>query len=97
MKNDKLIELHQLCTHYEVEMSFFTQLQDVGIIEIRAHEDSYVIHEDKLAMVEKVVRIKNDLNINPEGIDTVLNLLDKIDDLQSELTTVRNRLRLYEE
>ncbi|KDN54518.1 hypothetical protein FEM21_22410 [Flavobacterium seoulense] len=37
-----------------------------------------------------------DLEVNIEGIDVVLNLLQKIDALQTELLQVRNRLLLYE-
>jgi uncharacterized membrane protein YjjP (DUF1212 family) len=97
MNEEKLIQINQLCEHYQVEMSLFSELQDFGIIEIVTVENSYFIHENKISTVEKVVRIQKDLNINMEGVDTVLNLLDKIDNLQVELTTVKNRLRLYED
>jgi hypothetical protein len=78
-------------------MSLFSDLHEFGIIEILTIEDSYFIHEDKISVVEKVVRMQKDLNINLEGVDTVLNLLEKIKDLQTELNTVKNRLRLYED
>lgn len=97
MSREKLIQIKQLCTHYQVEMSLFSELNDFGIIEILTIEDSYFIHEDKISVVEKVVRMQQDLNINLEGVDTVFNLLDKINGLQSELNTVKNRLRLYED
>lgn len=97
MSKEKLILVNQLCEHYQVEISLFTELHDFGIIEILTIEDSYFIHEDKISVVEKVVRMQKDLNINLEGIDTVLTLLDKINDLQTELNTVKNRLRLYED
>lgn len=97
MKKEDLIQVDQLCDQYEVEISFFSELQEFGFVEIITLEDAYFIHEDKLYVVEKIVRMQNDLNINLEGIDVVLNLLDKIDELQDELVTVKNRLRLYEE
>ncbi len=97
MSKEKLILINKLCTHYKVEMSLFSELHDFGIIEILPIEDSYFIHEDKITIVEKVVRIQKDLNINLEGVDTVLNLLDKINDLQIELNTVKNRLSFYED
>lgn len=97
MSKEKLILINQLCTHYQVEMSLFSELHEFGIIEILTIENSCFIHEDKINVVEKVVRMQKDLNINLEGIDTVLNLLDKINDLQTQLNTVQNRLRLYED
>ena len=97
MSKEKLILINQLCTHYQVEMSLFSELHEFGIIEILTIENSNFIHEDKISVVEKVVRMQKDLNINLEGVDTVLNLLDKINDLQTELNTLKNRLRLYED
>ena len=55
------------------------------------------IHEDKINVIEKIIRMQKDLNLNLEGIDTVFNLLEKIDNLQTELINVKNRLRLYED
>ncbi|MDX5583684.1 MAG: chaperone modulator CbpM [Aureibaculum sp.] len=97
MSKEKLILINQLCAHYQVEMSFFSHLHEFGFIEILTIEDSYFIHEDKINDVEKIIRMQKDLNINLEGIDTVLNLLGKIDELQTELITLKNRLRLYED
>ena len=97
MNKENLIPIDQLCVHYEIEMSLFYELQDFNIIEILTIEGSSFIHEDKINLVEKVVRMQKDLNINLEGVDTVLNLLDKINDLQIELNATKNRLRLYED
>jgi len=74
MSRENLIPIEQLCVHYEIEMSFFYELQDFNIIEILSIEDSNFIHEDKISIVEKVVRMQKDLHINLEGVDTVLNL-----------------------
>lgn len=96
MSNEKLILINLLCKQYEVESSLFSDLHELGIIKIQIIEDLYFIHEEEISIVEKVIRIHRDLNINLEGIDAVLNLLEKISDLQKELNTVRNRLLLYE-
>lgn len=97
MSKEKLIQINQLCTHYQVEMTLFSHLHEFGIIEILTIEDANFIHEDNINVVEKAVRLQKDLNINLEGIDTAFNLLEKIDQLQTELTTLKNRLRLYED
>lgn len=97
MNKEKLIPIEQLCLHYEIEISLFYELHNFNIVEIISIEDSNFIHEDKINVVEKVIRMQKDLNINLEGVDTVLNLLDKINDLQNELNATKNRLRLYED
>lgn len=96
MKDIHYIAIPDLCTHYQLEMSFFTGLKDYGLIEIISVEKTNCIHQEHVADLEKIIRLHQDLNLNFEGIDTVFNLLNKIDKLKSELNQTKNRLRLYE-
>jgi len=96
MEIKDFIPVIQLCSHYKVEISFFNELNEVGLIEITTIEQSLYLHQDKINDVEKMIRIHRELNVNTEGIDVVFNLLQKVDDLQNELNNVQNRLRLYE-
>jgi hypothetical protein len=50
-----------------------------------------------LHILEKIVRLYYDLDINIEGIDAVINLLQRMEDMQHEIVLLKNRLRLYEE
>lgn len=96
MKIEKLIPIDELCTHYKIEISFFTNLNEFGLISLRSVEKSLFIHQDQINEVEKMIRMHQELNINFEGIDAVCNLLERINDLQLELTDIKNRLKLYE-
>ncbi len=96
MNTENLIPLTQLCLHYQVELSFFSSLNEIGLIEIEILEQSEYLHQDKINDVEKMIRLYHELNVNPEGIDVVFNLLQKVEALQHELISVTNRLRMYE-
>ena len=96
MEVKDFIPVIQLCEHYCVEISFFKKLREFGLIEITSIEKTLYLHQDNLGEVEKIIRIHRELNVNIEGIDVVLNLLQKVNDLQNELNKVQNRLRLYE-
>jgi len=97
MSTEKFIPLQDLCAHYEVEITFFTRLKEFGLIELQAREEDLFIHLDHIGDIEKMIRLHRELDLNFEGIDTVLHLLDKIAELQQELTVTKNRLRLYED
>jgi hypothetical protein len=97
MKIENYIAINELCNHYEIDISFFTNLNEIGLIEITKIESSFWIDREKIHTVEKMIRLHRDLDINLEGIDTIFNLLDKIDQLQTELIETKNRLRLYED
>ncbi len=90
------IEITQLCEHYEVELSFFEELKEIGLIEVLSIEQRPCINEESINQVEKILRLHKDLDINIEGIDTIFNLLNRIDNLQNELDKVKSRLRLFE-
>jgi hypothetical protein len=52
-------------------------------------------HEE-LSKAEKIVRLYKDLDINLEGIEVINQLLYRIEILQGEIISLKNRLRLYE-
>lgn len=96
MNTENFIPINTLCQHYKVEIKFFHNLNENGLIDIQLVDDIQYIHKDSIYEIEKIVRMHKDLDVNIEGIDIVLNLLQKIDALQTELHKVRNRLLLYE-
>jgi len=96
MITENFIPLNELCLHYQVEQSFFSNLNEIGLIEIEIIEQSQYLHQDKINDVEKMIRLHQELNVNLEGIDVVFNLLQKLENLQDELISVTNRLRAYE-
>jgi hypothetical protein len=96
MKAQDLILAQTICSHYSIEVSFVDALNQMGLIQIEIIEHSQYIHQDQISDLEKIIRLHNELNINLEGIDIVFNLLRKEEELRQELTTLKNRLRLYE-
>jgi hypothetical protein len=96
MTKENLIPANEFCTSHNIEISFIDSLNEEGMIEVTTVEETEYIHEDQLSELEKIVRLYNDLDINLEGIETVIQLLNQINDLRDEITNLKNRLRLYE-
>ncbi len=96
MNIENLIPIPALCIHYKVELSFFNNLSEMGLLEIKTIEETQYIHPDAIYEIEKMIRMHQELDVNTAGIDVVFNLLQKIEDLQNELISTKNRLRLYE-
>jgi len=97
MDTEKYIPVLHLCDLYQIEISFFKELNEEGLIEVVSKQDSMYVLEEKLYKVERIIRIHRELNVNIEGIDVVLNLLEKVDTLQNEVYSMQSRLRLYED
>lgn len=97
MNTDNLIRLEYFCEQYNVEFSFVTSLQESGLINIIVQEESRYLNTEDLSEIEKLIRLHYELGVNIEGIDIIFNLLKQINDLQQELTIVKNRLRLLDD
>ena len=96
MYTEQLILVETFCNHHKVEVSFLTSLQEYGLVEIVNKEDAAYIPESKVKEAEQLVRLHNDLELNPEGLEIVSYLLDQIKNKNEELTKLYNRLRFYE-
>jgi len=96
MQTDDLILAEDFCSHYNVGISFINSLREFGLIEITSIEEAYYIPHNELKKLEQLARLHYDLDINLEGIDAINHLLQKVTDLQAEITNLKNRLRLYE-
>ncbi|HJV77057.1 MAG TPA: chaperone modulator CbpM [Paludibacter sp.] len=96
MQTENLIALDEFCAKHNIEISFVSSLQQTGLIEITTIEDAWYIDMDQLLQLEKFTRFYYELDINLEGIETINHLLKRVNELQDELTLLRNRLSLYE-
>ena len=95
MKEIKNISVTQFCTHYEVPVSFIENLNNYELIQITTIDNSAYIDLDQIRIIEKLIRLHYHLNINFEGLDVVVNLLDQIEHLQKEITDLNNKLEFY--
>jgi len=96
MNKNPLISTRTICSHYNIEISFVDTLNKMGLIQIEIIEQNQFIHQDQIGNLEKIIRLHNELNVNLEGIDVVLNLLEKERELRNELNVLKSKLRLYE-
>lgn len=95
MENKNLIAIETFCTYHNVEYSFIYTIEDAGLIEIILIDKNSFIYEDNLSDLERIVRLYKELDINAEGIGAVLQLLDKIDDLQRENYYLKKKLEKF--
>jgi chaperone modulatory protein CbpM len=93
---ENLIPVQEFCVNHNIEISFISSLQENGLIEITTIEDTGYIYEYQLKELERTVRLFYELDINLEGIETITHLLQRIQILNEEITSLKNRLRVYE-
>jgi hypothetical protein len=94
MKTD-MIELNEFCNSHQIEVSFIQSLEEYGLVEIVIADQSMCIYATELPRLERIVRLHRELNINPEGIDVIDQLLKRLNDMHHEIIQLRNQLDFY--
>lgn len=96
MNTQQLIATKDLCRIYKVEISFFHELQESGILNLVKDQDDEFIDEEELEDAERMIRLHKDLALNTEGLEVIAHLLQRMKHLQSELIHLQNKLRFFE-
>lgn len=96
MSNNELIAAKEFCVHHSISYTFIAELQQAGLVELVSIQEEQFIHNDHLEKLERLVRLHTDLDINPEGVEAIAHLLEKIEILQQEVKTLSQRLSRYE-
>ena len=97
METKNLISIQQFCTQYEIPVTFINALHEYELIEIIVTKDKNYLNEAQIDKIEKMIRLHYDLEINLEGIHVIDHLLDRLENLQSQITTLNNKLKFYED
>jgi chaperone modulatory protein CbpM len=97
MEANEYITIDYFCKQHGVEVSVISTMQEYGLIEVYRLEETEYLPISDLGDVEKLVRLYDELEINPQGIDVVIHLLKRIKEMQFHIKLLENRLSLYEE
>ena len=91
------IKIKEFCTYTEIEDSFITDLSEEGILKIEIIDDEPFVEEDTIPDLEMFSRWHYDLGINLEGIDAMRHMLQRMNQMKSELEDLRKKLVFYDE
>lgn len=96
METQELVIVEVFCREYQIELTLIEDLEDFGLIETIVHQEDKYVNKNQLADIEKIIRLHNELNINKEGIEIILDLLNKVNHINNEVKQLKDRLNLYE-
>ena len=92
----ELFAITTYCSLHGIDHSFITSLSEEGLINITIENEDEFIEEEQLPDLEIYTRWHHEMGINTEGIDAIRHLVHKLRNMQSELNSLKARLRLYE-
>ena|ERR1700712_3506817 len=96
MRTENLITVNDFCVYHNVEYTFIDYLADAGLVKVTTVNKTNCIPLDEIQKLERLVRLHNELEINEPGLATINNLLQKLEDMEQEMSDLRNKLKVYE-
>lgn len=92
----ELITINEYCINYKVEPSFIGALEESGLIVLTVIGENKFIHYEQLVEMERYIHFHYDLQINIEGIDAIMNLLQKVKRMQREIEALKTHVHLHD-
>lgn len=96
MDQEKMIPVSEFCIYHNMEMSFIYSLNESGLIDITGINEEIYVPAVQLKHLEQLMRLKQEMDINIEGIETVTYLLQRIRNMQQHIALLNNKLAFYE-
>lgn len=90
------ISISEFCEREQLEVSFVSALIEEGMVTITEVNETVCIYEEEIPRIRKFSRLHDELEINVQGIDTIANLLDRIELLEHEVLQLRARVKRFE-
>ncbi|WP_276134824.1 chaperone modulator CbpM [Polluticoccus soli] len=96
MEKDDLIPAQDFCMHNHISPTIIASFYEAGLIEIVTIEGEQFLEIEHLRDTEKLVRLHTELDINLPGLEAIMHLLGKMEEMENVMRTLQQRLRLYE-
>lgn len=86
------LTLGELSRLVDLHPEMVLRLVDLGLVDPEVGEPEWLFQETAVPRIWKIRRLHRDLGINWAGIGVVLDLLDRIDELEREIAWMRKHL-----
>jgi DNA-binding transcriptional MerR regulator len=90
--SENLVTTGELARLARLHPEMVDKLVDWGLIEPVKWEPKLLFPETAVPRIWRIMRLRRDLGINWSGIGVVLDLLDKIEELEREIAWLRKQL-----
>ena len=96
MATEKYISIREFCQGHSLKEEFLFHLEEFELVRIVDSGQGPSFPREELDRMERLVRLHRDLDINPQGLQAIDQLLDRLDNMQQEIHQLRRRLGRWE-
>ena len=92
MMNER-ISREELVKLYQIEISFFDELEENGLVKTEISDNVRYLMFDDLPEFERLTNWHYDLGVNVPGLEVIRHLMQKIERLQHENHSMISRIK----
>src|SRR5579875_720192 len=96
MATENLIAANDFCVYHHVEYAFIDTLEEAGLVELTLINEQKFIPHEQLERIERMTRLHHYLEINVPGIASIMEMRQRMEQMQAEIRQLNNRLRFFE-
>ena len=89
------MKITDICKIYDVENDFINEIVEYELITPVKTGSDLFIEEDELPVLEKIINLHYDLGVNLEGIEIIMNLLERIDEMNEEINRLQRIVKYF--
>jgi DNA-binding transcriptional MerR regulator len=87
----RLLTVSELAQLVQLHPNMIDCLVDLALVDPAANEPEVLFHDTVVPRIWKIMRLRRDLGINWKGMGVVLDLLDRIEELEREVARLRRQ------
>lgn len=95
MKTANLITAKDFCLFHNIDYDVINSMHEAGLVKVTIIDKITFIDKKELQRLEKVINLYQ-LDINVAGIEAIIHLLSRVEKMQEDVRSLKNKLRLYE-
>lgn len=89
--------LQEICQSMQSDTEFIIQCIDYGLTDVQGENaEEWRFSVSAIVRLQRAYRLQRDLDINFTGLGVVLDLLDDIEDLRTQLKKAQKKLKHWE-
>ncbi|GEM_PF-660679 len=88
------LRIREVAVHCRIHPDLVDRFVSLGLIDpvnSGGREESWLFQREVIPLVQKIIRLRNELGINYSGIGVVLDLLDRIHALEARIREMERR------
>jgi len=94
---EKYISIKELAQFYKIDEKILRDFAEAGLFELHIIQSEPCVLLDQLARYERAIRLYRDLGVNKEGVEIIMDMRDKMLQMQNELSALRRQLQKWDE